>query len=124
MLRVLLASIALLTGVLAFTDAASAGGARTRIELLARMRSGAVEAKVAYREEAEKTGLRRKVQAEIYRAAPNAKYAVTRNGVQFATITTNELGNGRVEIQRTTLAMKAGDSVAVGKLSGVLAPKR
>ena len=88
------------------------------------MRSGRIEAKVAWRQETRGSTVRRKVQAEIYRATPKTKYVVTHMGKTVGTITTNAAGNGRFEIERTSLKMAKGDSVTVGTMKGTLAPKR
>lgn len=109
--------------------ASSAGGSAAtstlRIRLEARMRSGGVEAKLAF----EDRGSRRKFEAEISRALPMATFAVMHNGVQIGTLTTNAFGAGRIEVnqggddanQGSVPVMRIGDRVSIGALSGTLA---
>ncbi len=121
MIKSVLVALALLIGMLGFVHTAGAdGGPRTRIRLEARMRAGGVEAKVSYREEARGTSVRRTVQAEINRAAPNTTYNVYHQGVRIGSVTTNALGVGRAEWSRNVPAMTAGQNAGVGTLSGTL----
>jgi len=130
--RAILASLAILIAGAGLTAPTIAGGGsgsskssakdnkKQDIRLEARMRSGRIEAKVAWRSDRG----RLKVQAEIYRASPNTTYTVTHKGKEIAKITTDNLGNGRYERERTNITMAVGDSVAVGTLKGTLAPKK
>jgi len=123
MFKSALVALALLIGCLGFvhTSLANGGGPLARIRLEARMRAGVTEAKVSYREESRGGGVRRTVQAEISRTAPNTTFAVWHNGVQIATLRTNDLGLGRVEISGPAVPpMMQGDRVAVGAMGGTL----
>lgn len=125
MLKVLIASLALFVSAVPLAQEAYArpgGGssARSEVRLEARMRSGRTEAKVAWRSDRG----RLKVQAEVYRAKPNTKYAVTHKGTTIASITTDKLGNGRYENERARITMAVGDAVGVGPMNGKLATKR
>lgn len=116
---------------------ASGGGtsatSEVRIRLEARMRSGVVErrgrveGKLAFEERAD----RRKFQAEVSRALPNAQFVVRHNGVVIGTVVTNSLGIGRIEVhqggddpnQGVVPMMHAGDRITIGTMSGVLAAR-
>jgi hypothetical protein len=125
-LKPVLASLALLVasaGLTAPTLASGGSGSggsttasRGEVRLEARMRSGRTESKVAWRSDRG----RLKVQAEIYRGKPNTKYTVSHKGKTIAVITTNAAGNGRVEMERTSIKMAAGEAVAVGAMKGTL----
>lgn len=99
-------------------DPGPTGSSRTRLE--ARMEQGNVEAKVDFREETRNGVVRRQLQAEIEQGAPNTTFGVFHKGTQIASITTDGLGNGRVELQTGVPAMQPGETVGVGKLTGVL----
>ena len=130
MIKTILACLAVLVGTLALapTSVASGGsgsgkggGVSSReVRMEARMRLARTEAKVAYREVTRGTTVSRTLQAEIERTTPNTKFAVLLNGKQIATVTTNALGVGHVEFERNVPVMKAGDKVAIGKLTGTL----
>jgi len=130
MWKPVLASLALLVasaGLTAPTLASGGGGSsnsaskKQEIRLEAKMRSGRTEAKVAWRKDDKG---RQKVQAEIYRGKPNTKYAVKHKGKTIAAFTTNATGLGRVEMERTSITMAAGDAVSVGEFKGTLARTR
>ncbi|QQS09239.1 MAG: hypothetical protein IPK69_01005 [Phycisphaerales bacterium] len=110
---------------------ASGGGtsatSEVRIRLEARMRSGRVEGKLAFEYRVD----RRKFQAEVSRALPNAQFVVRHNGVVIGTVVTNSLGTGRIEVhqggddpnQGVVPMMRAGDRITIGTMSGVLAAR-
>jgi hypothetical protein len=95
----------------------------SRIRLEARMRQGTVEAKVDFRQEDRNGVTRRRLQGEINRAAPDTTFGVFHKGTQIASITTDNLGNGRVQIESGVPPMQAGEAVSIGKLTGVLQPR-
>lgn len=121
-LAILVAGAGLASPTLASGGSGSGGGstARQDIRLEARMRSGRTEAKVAWRSDRG----RLKVQAEVTRGTPKTKYTVTHKGKAIGTITTDSLGNGRFEFERTSIVMAVGDSVTVGGMKGTMALKR
>jgi hypothetical protein len=127
MLKTVLAVLTLLVSAVFLVQPRAAladGGPRTELRLEARMKQGVTEGKAAYRL---RSGVRT-LQAEINRAAPNTQYAVTFKGSTIATITTNDLGVGRVELTASGTStavpnLAAGDAVGIGVMSGVLAPR-
>lgn len=130
MWKPVLASLAVLVasaGLTAPSFGSGGGGSsnsssnKQEIRLEAKMRSGRTEAKVAWRKDDRG---RQKVQAEIYRGKPNTKYAVKHNGKTIAAFTTDATGLGRVEMERSSITMAAGDAVAVGEFKGTLARVR
>jgi len=125
MLKTILAVLAVFIGSLSFveTSAAASGSTITRVRLEARMRSGVTEAKVTYRAENDQGVTRRWLEAEAGRAVPNTTYIVLHNGRQVASFRTNSLGYGRVQIERGVVIMRAGDQVAVGRMTGTLQPR-
>lgn len=131
MLKSVLASIGLLAVCLGFVTSAGAApgsGSSTSLRLEARMRAGAIEAKVAYTEVSRAGVVTRKVQAEISRALPNTTYLVAHQGVTFASITTNGLGAGKIELvsggdnpnRAPVPVMRKNETASVGALSAPL----
>lgn len=124
MLKSTLVALVMLLGAVCFvqpTEASGGGGVRIRLE--ARMRSGATEAKVSYREEVRNGVTRRWVQAEINRATPSTSFPIFHKGRQIGTVTTNALGVGNVEFERGVTPMVRGDAVGIGRMTGTLQPR-
>lgn len=114
----------------AVAAAALAGGLVTKLE--ARMRGGSnLAAKAAYVNEQNGTRSRQKFTVEVQGAQPGAAFGVTVNGNAIGVITADGLGRGKLDLvqggdnpgQSAIPAMNAGDTVAVGAMSGTLASR-
>jgi hypothetical protein len=131
----LVASLVLAAGVagVSSTYASGSGGVSSPARLLrleARMRLAGTqtESKIRY----EVRGLVRKATIEVSRGVPNTAYAASHLGSVFATVTTDALGNAKLEMFSDTdnpggpgnvPVMAAGDAVSVGAMSGTLQPR-
>lgn len=131
----LVASLVLCAGVAGLsTSFASGGGGATsparslRLEARMRLAGTQTESKVRY----ELRGLVRKVTVEVSRGVPNTTYSASHLGNVFATVTTDGLGNAKLEIFSETdnpggpqdvPVMAVGDAVSVGTMNGTLQPR-
>ena len=106
---------------------ALAGGIVTKLE--ARMNSGAsLQGKAAYSNEQNGARSRRQFSVEVQGAAPGSTLGVLVNGSSFGAVSVNALGRGKFELvqggdnpgQGAIPAMKAGDVVTIGSMSGQL----
>jgi len=106
--------------------------AKSSVRLIARMSSAGVVAKAKY-----ETQLRRRVavpkfSVEVERARPGEKFEVVINARPLGTITANSFGVAKLELRRSPSgvyeqpipadfpALKSGDVVKVGEMSGTL----
>lgn len=130
----LVASLVLAAGVAGVSSSYASGGgvsspARTlRLEARMRLAGTQTEGKIRY----EVRSLSRKATIEVSRGVPNTAYAASHLGSVFATVTTDALGNAKLEIFSDTdnpggpgdvPAMAAGDAVSVGPMNGTLQPR-
>jgi hypothetical protein len=135
----LVASLVLCAGVAGVSSSFASGGgsggggatspARTlRLEARMRLAGTQTESKVRY----ELRGLVRKATVEVSRGVPNTTYNASHLGNVFATVTTDGLGNAKLEIYSETdnpggpqdvPVMAVGDAVSVGTMNGTLQPR-
>lgn len=80
-----------------------------------------------YRERSRRGAITARLDIEVEDAQPNTTYAVSVNGVEVGSITTNGLGGGEITFRNPSddpgdlpnvPAIKAGDVIAVGPVAG------
>ena len=120
---VLMGAAAILTGVPAASGAMSAGHEAQvqrdpEVRLLARARDGGVSSKGDFRA---RGATRKRLNVEVQRAIPGSTFDVALNGQFIGTITANQFGRGKIELNtqdgEAVPAVVAGDTLTVGSMT-------